>query len=320
MTGVLDVVTGGAGFIGSHICEELLRRGGRVRVVDDLSTGKREHLSRLEQMFPDRCRLFVEDIRDQERLKRILEGAESVYHQAAVTSVEQSVRDPRAAQAVNLDGTLSVLLAARESGVRKVVFASSTAVYGNSGELPKRESMAPAPLSPYAVTKLCGELYCRVFSQLSDLPTICLRYFNVFGPRQDPESDYAAVIPRFITRMLSGKAPCIYGDGGQSRDFVFVDDVVRANLLAAESSVEGVSLNVASGARFTINQLVQVLNEILGTDFEPMYLEGRLGEVRHSEADVSLAQETLGFTSQVVFAEGLSRTVEWFQRGKECQT
>jgi UDP-glucose 4-epimerase len=227
--------------------------------------------------------------------------------------VQKSVEDPLEANSVNLEGTLKVFLAAKEAGVRKVVFASSTAVYGNSEELPKREAMTPQPVSPYAAAKYGGEIYGRIFSTLYDLPVVCLRYFNVFGPRQDPSSEYAAVIPKFVSRMLNGKRPVIYGDGGQTRDFVFVEDVARANLLAAESNAAGLALNIAAGQRYSLNNLVAILGKVLDLDFQPVYEPARLGEVRDSQADISLANRTIGYVPAVTLHEGLRRTAAWFK-------
>jgi len=308
-----DVVTGGAGFIGSHIVRALLSQGRRVRVVDDFSSGKRENLSGLESDFPDLLEVSEEDIRNLDRIKGLFEGASDVYHQAALTSVQQSVEDPLLSAGVNVEGTLKVLWAAKETGVRKVVLATSTAVYGDSEKLPKSEEMAADPISPYGLTKYVGELYCGIFSSLYQLPTVGLRYFNVFGPRQDPSSEYAAVIPRFIQRFLNNEKPIIFGDGEQTRDFVFVEDVVSANLLAARSDVQGVSLNVALGQKYSLNQIVAMLNEILGASLSPIYDLPRQGEVRHSLADISQAAERIGFSPQVSFQEGLRKTVAWYQ-------
>lgn len=313
MENSFDVVTGGAGFIGSHLCRALLKQGRRVRVVDNFSTGRSENLDELLELHPDQCEVFRQDIRQLEELQTAFEGAATVFHQAALTSVQQSVENPVECNSVNVDGTLKVLLAARNAGVDKVIFATSTAVYGNSEVLPKHEEMIPEPVSPYAVTKYMGEVYGRVFSEIYQLPTVGLRYFNVFGPNQDPDSEYAAVIPRFITRALSGSDPIIFGDGEQSRDFIFVEDVVAANLKAAQSDVSGRVLNVASGRQLTLNQLVEVLGELVGRKLTPEYQSARAAEVRHSVAEVSLACELIGFESETSLAEGLRRTVRWFQ-------
>lgn len=304
------LVTGGAGFIGSNIVEELLRRGERVRVLDNFSTGKRENLA----AFQERIELVEGDLRDLSTVRRAVEGVDYVLHQAALPSVPRSVDDPLENDAVNVTGTLNLLVAARDAGVRRVVFASSCAVYGDEPTLPKREDMLPQPKSPYAVSKLAGEHYCRAFSEVYGLETVALRYFNVFGPRQDPASDYAAVIPLFITRMLRGQAPTIHGDGLQSRDFVYVADVVQANLLAATvPGVAGHVFNIAGGERYTLLDLIRVLNDVLGTDIVPVHDAPRPGDVRHSQADIGAAQQALGYRVVVDFAEGLRRTVEWYR-------
>jgi len=310
----VSLVTGGAGFIGSHICGLLLERGDEVRVLDNFSTGKRENIREAESRHAGQLRLVLGDIRDSKVLRDVMSGADLVFHQAAVVSVQKSVEDPLGTHSVNLEGALKVFEAARAAGLRKVVFASSTAIYGDSEELPKREDMKPNPLSPYAATKYAAEVYASIYSNLYQTPVVCLRYFNVFGPRQDPKSEYAAVIPKFVTRMLSGQVPVIYGDGEQTRDFVFVEDVARANLLAANSSVAGVSLNIASGRRYSLNSLIAALNGILGLDCRPKHEAPRLGEVRDSHADISLAGSALGYTPQVGLDEGLRRTVEWFRK------
>ncbi len=306
-----DVVTGGAGFIGSHLVEALLSRGGRVKVIDDFSTGKRENLP--TSATDGRLETVEADIRDGRRLNASLSGARHVFHLAAMTSVEESVRDPLKMNSVNLDGTLTALEAARRAGAKKFVFASSTAVYGDTEEQPKHETGRLAPLSPYAVSKLAGELYCQVFSSLYQLPTICLRFFNVYGPRQDPRSQYAAVVPRFIDRILRGLPPVIFGDGGQTRDFVYVGDVVAANLLASETEASGVSLNVASGRSVDLKELAKLLRTIGQVDLEPVHEAARRGEVRHSAASIDLARERIGFSPEVSLRDGLGRTFEWFR-------
>jgi nucleoside-diphosphate-sugar epimerase len=309
----ISVVTGGAGFIGSHLCEKLLERGDRVRIIDNFSSGKASNVSALRGLHPGRLEIFEADIRDRSLVEEIMAGADFVFHQAAVVSVQKSVDDPIETDSVNVGGTVKVLEAARRARVRKVVMASSTAVYGNSEELPKRENMPVQPLSPYAASKYSAEMYGAVFSTLYNLPVVCLRYFNVFGPRQDPASEYAAVVSKFIDRLLAGQPPVIRGDGEQTRDFVFVTDVVRANLLAAEGPASGVSLNIASGERYSLNSLVLILNELLGGGTEPVYAPARLGEVRHSQADVSSALAILGYQPKVSLREGLQRTIEWFR-------
>ena len=314
VTKTFDIVTGGAGFIGSHICRALLEEERKVVALDNFSTGRNENIEGLAEEFGKQFRVLDQDIRDGDALGRAFEGAETIYHQAAQPSVQRAVEDPVSANGVNVEGTLRVLVAARDAGVAKLVFASSSSVYGDSHTLPKIEEMTPDPVSPYALTKYVGEMYCRVFTQIYGLPTIALRYFNVFGPRQDPNSEYSAVIPRVLTRMLAGQRPIIYGDGEQSRDFTFVGDVVRANLMAARSDAEGVSVNIACGNRYSLNQLVKSLNQVLGSRLEAIYESPRLGDIRHSEAGISLAEETIRFKPSVSFSEGLQRTVEWFQK------
>ncbi len=304
----IDIVTGGAGFIGSHLCRTLLKAGRRVRVVDNLSTGRLSNLEGLSNAHPGAFDFVEVDIRDVENLRPCFEDAEVVYHQAAMTSVEQSVREPESCHAVNCTGSLNVLRCACDADASKVVLASSTAVYGNAAENPCREDHLPKPVSPYAATKLAAEHYARLFNDLYGLPTLSLRYFNVYGPRQDPNSDYAAVIPRFITRMMRGKPPIIFGDGGQSRDFVHVEDVVSANLLAARSSQGGLSLNIASGRSHDLNQLAAILNQILGRDLKPVYEAARVGDIRRSQADVRLASRQIGYVPETVFEEGLRKT------------
>lgn len=310
---VFDVVTGGAGFIGSHLCRALLARGRRVVAIDNFSSGKLENIRALSRDPEGNFRYIDHDIRSGDNLSETFQGAETVYHHAARPSVQRSVEDPLTANSVNVEGTLRVLVAARDAGVAKVVFASSSSVYGDSDVLPKVEEMVPAPLSPYALTKYVGERYCKIFTQIYGLPTISLRYFNVFGPRQDPKSEYSAVIPRMVTRMLTGQRPIIYGDGEQSRDFTFVENVVRANLAAAAADAEGISVNIACGARYTLNQLVETLNQLMGTCLEAVYKAPRLGDVRHSEAGISRANEAIRFKPSISFPEGLQRTVDWFR-------
>jgi nucleoside-diphosphate-sugar epimerase len=306
----LYLVTGGAGFIGSNICQELVKKGERVRILDDFSTGKRENIVE----FKDSVELIEGDLRDREIVKRAMKGVDFVLHQGALPSVERSIKDPLTTTRVNVLGTLNVLLAAREAKVKRVVYASSSSVYGDTPTLPKKEAMKANPQSPYAVTKLIGEEYCRIYYSVHGLETVCLRYFNVFGPRQDPGSQYAAVIPKFITLMLQAKSPPIYGDGEQSRDFTFIYDVVEANLQACEAKeAPGEVLNIACGKRITINELVERLNKILQTRIEPTYESPRKGDVRHSLADISQARETLHYSPQIGFEQGLERTVQWFK-------
>lgn len=309
----LAIVTGGAGFIGSHLVRGLLKRGYAVQVIDNLATGRLENLEGLAEGFGDAFRFAEADIRDLAAMKRLFKNAEAVFHEAAIPSVQRSVDNPLDSNSANVDGFLNVLVAAKEWRIPKVVYASSSSVYGDSEILPKIESMTADPLSPYAVSKYAGELYGKVFSDIYGISNIGLRYFNVFGPRQDPTSDYAAVIPRFIVRMLTGNPPIIYGDGEQSRDFTFVENVVEANLVAAASEATGVAVNIGCGERFTLNQLVAMLNELLGTGFEPEYQEPRPGDVRHSLAGIEKARDEIGYRAGVGFKRGLQQTVEWFR-------
>lgn len=304
------LVTGGAGFIGSHLVSRLIRDGHQVRVLDNFSTGARANLAGLG----DSVDLVEGDIQSYERAHNAVQDCEVVFHQAALPSVPRSIQDPLTSNAVNVTGTLNILLASRDSGVRRVVFASSSSIYGADQTLPKREDRAPMPIAPYAVAKLAGEGYCRSFSEVYGLETVSLRYFNVFGPRQDPLSQYAAVIPRFITALLEGETPVVFGDGEQSRDFTYIDNVIEANLLAAEAvDVSGQTFNVACGQRISLNHLLEELRDIIGTDVEASHLEPRPGDVRHSLADISRAQEQLGYRPVVEFDEGLRRTVEHHQ-------
>jgi len=305
------LVTGAAGFIGSHLSEALLDRGYRVRGIDTFETGRQRNL---EPLVDRPGFSFAEvDVRDAEQVDELTAGVDSVFHQAAVASVPRSIDEPVRATDTNCTGTATVLDAARRAGVDTVVVASSSAVYGSDERLPKVESMAVQPESPYALSKYYTEQLAVQFSELHDVDTVALRYFNVFGPRQDPDGDYAAVIPKFAELMTSGERPIVYGDGKQSRDFVFVDDVVRANLLAAEGEATGVAVNVASGEQITIDALVEWLNDVLGTDIEPVYDDPRPGDVRHSVADLGRARETLDYEPTVGFREGLEETVGWFE-------
>lgn len=304
------IVTGGAGFIGSNLVDGLSKRHS-VTVVDDLSTGKMENIAHLKNID-----FILGSITDIGLLKSAFDGAECVFHLAALPSVQRSVNDPLASNAANVDGTLNVLLAARDCGVKKVVYASSSAVYGDEPTLPKREDMMPYPLSPYAVGKITGEYYARVFSELYGLRTVCLRYFNVYGPRQDPASEYSAVIPIFISRILAGKAPVIFGDGNQTRDFAFVLDVVRANMLAMEKEqAEGV-FNIACGKRTSLNQLAGIVMKIVGLGAGLIYENSRPGDIQDSLADISAARNGLGYEPEYDLMSGLRETVDWF-RGKQ---
>ena len=304
------LVTGGAGFIGSHIVERLVGLGHEVRVLDNFSTGRRENLASFEGGID----IIEGDIRDVSSVERAVKGVEVVFHEAALASVPRSVADPASSNEVNVTGTLNLLVASRDSGVRRFVFASSSSVYGNSPELPKRESMAPSPESPYAASKLAAENYCRIFSSLYGLECVSLRYFNVFGPRQDPGSDYAAVVPLFVTALLEGRPPTIYGDGEQSRDFTYVANVVDANMLALSADgAAGEVFNIACGHTATVNELLAKMQEITGTSLTSQHTDPRAGDVKHSFADISKAEGILGLSAEVLFDEGLTLTVDWFR-------
>jgi UDP-glucose 4-epimerase len=313
-------VTGGAGFIGSNLAEELVSRGSRVVLIDNFSTGREENLSGWVAQAGDRVQVLRSDINDTEKLREAFRGVRYVFHQAAIPSVPRSIADPQTTQFANLNGTLSVLVAARDSGVRRVVVASSSSIYGDDPQLPKIETRVGRPLSPYALTKLVCEEYCSLFFRIYGLETSCLRYFNVFGPRQDPESQYAAVIPRFATRLLAGKSPIVYGDGEQTRDFTFISNVVDANWLAATStSAAGEAFNIGCGTRTSLNQLISELNQILGTEIESIHEPARTGDVRHSVADVSKANRLLGYAPRVSFREGLQRVLDWYRLHREAK-
>lgn len=311
---MICLVTGGAGFIGSHIVRRLLKEGQQVKVLDNFSTGKEENLSGLK----DKIELIRGDLRDLERVREAVKGVEYVLHQAALPSVPRSVENPIASNEANVVGTLNLLIACRDEGVRRVIYAASSSTYGNSPKLPKVETMALAPLSPYAASKAAGEYYCQAFYHVYRLETVCLRYFNVFGPNQDPTSKYSAVISKFITAMLKDEQPVIYGDGLQSRDFTFVDNVVIANLLALEAKgAPGEVFNIACGERHNLLELVDLLNKILGKNIKPLFTKERPGEVKHSQADISKAEKILKYHPIVRFEEGLRRTVEWYMEVKD---
>lgn len=313
LTGIA-LVTGGAGFIGSHIAAALMADGARVRVLDDLSTGHRENI---EEIGGDLD--FVQgSVADEQLLNKILEDVEVVFHEAAIPSVPRSVEAPRQTHIASVDGTFSLLVAARDRKVRRVVYAASSSAYGDQPTLPKAEQMLPDPLSPYAVAKLVGEYYCQVFTRVYGLETVSLRYFNVFGPRQDPGSQYSGVVSRFISALLSNERPVIYGDGEQSRDFTYIDNVVSANLKAASArEASGKVINVANGERITLNQLLAELQELTGKqDVTAEYRESRVGDVRHSLADISLAKQFLGYESKVDLREGLQRTIDWWKSSR----
>jgi len=304
------VITGGAGFIGSNLAEVLaLAPNNEVCVVDDLSTGRVENIP-----IASGIEFIKGSITDLQLMNEVLADADFVFHQAALPGVQRSIEDPAHANEVNIRGTLNVLMAARDAGVKKVIYASSSSVYGDTPELPKREGMTPNPLSPYAVTKLVGEYYCKVFNDVYGLSTISLRYFNVYGPRQDPHSEYAAVIPRFVSRVLKGEPPIIYGDGQQTRDFTFVKDVVNANILAMNSEATGV-YNIASGRRISIQELATLITRLTGrdSDLEPVFDKPRKGDVRHSLADISRARAVMGYKPEYSLERGLEETLRWFK-------
>ena len=302
------VVTGGAGFIGSNLAEELLKKH-EVTVIDNLSTGR---IDNLDQII-DKINFIEGSITDLDLLKDAFSGADTVFHEAAIPSVQRSVDNPIASNEANVEGTLKVLVAAKDCNVRKLVYAASSSAYGDTPTLPKYEEMKPNPKSPYAISKLTGEYYCRVFSDVYGLKTACLRYFNVYGPRQNPQSQYAAVIPRFITRILAHEPPVIYGDGEQTRDFTFVKDVVKANILAMQSPAEGV-FNIACGQRVSLNDLAGKLMDITGIKLDPIYEKPRQGDVRDSLADISSAGEKLGYKPNYNLNSGLEGTIKWFQK------
>jgi len=313
LTGTV-VVTGGAGFIGSHIAAALSNSGARVRVLDDLSTGHRENLEEIGGDID-----FIQgSVADEELMRKALAGAEVVFHEAAIPSVPRSVEAPRQTHIASVDGTFSLLLAARDQKVRRVVYAASSSAYGDQPTLPKSEAMLPDPLSPYAVAKLVGEYYCRVFTRVYGLETVALRYFNVFGPRQDPTSQYSGVVSRFISALLGDGQPVIYGDGEQSRDFTYIDNVVAANLSAADAKgASGKVINVANGERITLNQLLAELKELTGRqDVTARYADPRVGDVKHSLADNTMARELLGYESRVGLREGLKRTIDWWKSSR----
>ena len=303
------VVTGGAGFIGSNLAEELVEQGNNVIIVDDLSTGK---VSNINPILQNGKTDFINgNITSLPLLQEAFSGADYVFHQAAIPSVPRSVKDPEASNNANINGTLNVLIAARDNNVKKVVYASSSSVYGDTPTLPKTEDMVPNPLSPYAVTKLTGELYCQVFNDIYGLKTVCLRYFNVFGPRQDPHSAYAAVIPLFINLVLEGKSPVIFGDGEQTRDFSYVRDVVKANIQAAESQATGI-YNLGSSQRITINELVNLILELAKKpDIKAVYQEPRPGDIVHSLSDISKAKAAFGYNPAYSFKQGLEETFNY---------
>jgi len=309
------LVTGGAGFIGSNLTRALLAAGNRVRVLDNFLTGKRENLAGLADAHGGAFELMEGDIRDRAATRKAMEGVEYVLHQGALPSVPRSVADPVLSNEINVAGTVNVLVAARDAGVRRVVFAASSSAYGDTPELPKRESMTPNPKSPYAAQKLTGEHYMRIFHEVYGLETVSLRYFNVFGPRQDPQSMYAAVIPRFITCVMRGEPPTVYGDGRQTRDFTYIDNVIQANLAAcaAPKAACGGVFNIACGERVSLLDILEIVYGIAGKRVEPVFEPSRPGDVRDSLADIARAREIVGYDPNVPFREGLRTTFDWFR-------
>ena len=308
------LVTGGAGFIGSHIAERLVREGHDVRILDNLSTGRKENLEAVRAAGGRRLEWMEGDVRSIETCRRACEGVEFVLHQAALASVPRSIENPVDSTAVNVGGTVNVLTAAREAGARRVVCASSSSVYGDTPTLPKREDMAPSPRSPYAASKLAGEHFVRVFATIMEQPAVSLRYFNVYGPRQDETSQYAAVIPLFASALFTGSRPRVFGDGSQTRDFTFIDDVVEMNLLACtRGEGAGEAVNVARGDRHSLLRLLEILGDCIGVVPDPEFLPPRAGDVRDSQASVDRAADLFGFRAKTTFEEGLRRTVEYFR-------
>ena len=307
------LVTGGAGFIGSHIVEELVKRGDTVRVLDNFATGKRENLT----PFAGKIEMVEGDLRDFDTVKKAVQGMEYVLHEGALPSVPRSIADPVMSNDVNVKGTLHILVAARDEKVKRVVYASSSSIYGEAKARVKKETMPPSPLSPYATSKLAAETYCRIFYAIYGLETVVLRYFNVFGPRQDPLSQYSAAIPKFITLMMDGKQPTIFGDGKQSRDFTYVHNVVQANLSAMIApGAAGKICNIACHRTVRLNKMIELLNEFLGTAIAPIHTSPRTGDIKFSLADISNARKYLNYSPMVSFEEGLRKTVEYFKKLK----
>jgi nucleoside-diphosphate-sugar epimerase len=313
------LVTGGAGFIGSNLARALLPAGHKVRVLDNFLTGKRENLAGLEDEYGDAFELFEGDLRDLETVRKAVAGVDYVLHQGALPSVPRSVADPVLSNEINVSGTVNLLVAARDAGVRRVAFAASSSAYGDTVELPKRETMAPNPMSPYAAQKLAGEHYMRIFYRIHGLETVSLRYFNVFGPRQDPQSMYAAVIPRFITAVLRGESPVVYSDGLQTRDFTYIDNVVQANIAACSAPKEacGKVFNIACGERVSLMDILESVYSEAGRRVPPKFEPMRPGDVRDSLADIAQARDLLGYAPKIGFQDGLKKTFDWFRKTAE---
>ena len=304
------LVTGGAGFIGSHIVEALVERGDRVRILDNFSTGSLDNV----REFQSGVEIIEADLCDADKVARAVRGVDCIFHQAALASVPRSVEHPLDTNQACVTGTVTLLDQARRANVRRVVYAASSSCYGDQPFTAKRETDLPAPLSPYAAAKLAAEFYCQAFGSTYDIETVCIRYFNVFGPRQDPDSPYSAVIPLFITAMLQGKAPVVFGDGQQSRDFTFVKNVVHGNLLAADApEAAGETFNIATGQSFSLLTVIKELNQSLGTDFQPTHEPARVGDVRNSLADISRAEQVLGYAPQITFHEGLANSIDYYR-------
>ncbi|MFA5863236.1 MAG: SDR family oxidoreductase [Phycisphaerae bacterium] len=305
----LFLVSGGAGFIGSHLAEGLINRGKKVRIIDNFATGKRKNI----QHLMDKIELIEGDIRKPEDCKKAVQGVAVVFHEAAIPSVPKSVEDPGLSHQSNVDGTFNMLMAARDAGVKRFVYAASSSAYGDTEISPKFEKILPGPKSPYAVAKLVGEYYCRCFYQCFKLQTIAIRYFNVFGPRQDPASQYAAAIPAFVTAIMENRRPTVYGDGEQSRDFTYIENVIEANLLAAAApETHGEVINVACGESITVNAIIKRINELLGKNVQPIYSPSRPGDVKHSLADITLAGEVIGYRPKILFDKGLQLAIDWY--------
>lgn len=312
------LITGGAGFIGSNIVKKLLETGEKVRVVDNFSTGKRENIQ--EFLGDSNFELLEGDLSDLEFCREAIKGIDFVLHQAAIPSVPRSISNPLATNNSNVSATLNLLIVARDKPIKKFIYASSSSVYGDNPVLPKREDSPINPISPYGLTKYTGEKYVQLFYQIFGLQTICLRYFNVFGPKQDPESEYAAVIPKFIIALLNKESPVVFGDGEQTRDFTFVDNIVDANLLAVKAKTGfGEVFNIACGKQISVNQLLELLQEIIDTDIKPKYAEPQQGDIPHSRADISKAQEVFGYEPNIEFKDGLIKTVQWFKKNGKFQ-